>query len=85
MERNGDDSIRGGDAIASSNAGVAGETSVVSSNLILDRVGEVALALDPDGLSWKLLETQRSVSAFFCFQECVDECSFSRMILSCCF
>lgn len=56
MESKGDDSILGDDAVASSNAGIAGETSVVSSNLILDRVGEVALALDLDGLSWKLVE-----------------------------
>ncbi|XP_030534436.1 ceramide kinase isoform X2 [Rhodamnia argentea] len=56
MESNGDDSILRDEAVASSNAGIAGETSVVSANLILDRVGEVALALDLDGLSWKLLE-----------------------------
>lgn len=62
MERNGDDSILAHEPIADSNGGIAGETTaVLSANLILDNVGEVALALDSDGLlSWRLLEPLRS-------------------------
>lgn len=39
-----------------------GEASFLSGNLFLDHVGEVTLTQNPDGLSWKLLESSENVS-----------------------
>ncbi|XP_022737150.1 ceramide kinase-like [Durio zibethinus] len=39
------------------NAQVEGEASVLSSNVLLDHVGEVTLTLHSDGLSWKSLDS----------------------------
>lgn len=39
-----------------------GEASFLSGNLFLDHVGEVTLTQNPDGLSWKLLESSENES-----------------------
>lgn len=38
------------------------EESVLSSNFVLDHVGEVVLTLNSDGLSWKWVESMYNVS-----------------------
>ena len=47
------------------NAQVEGEASVVSSNVLLDHVGEVNLTLNSDGLSWKSLDSFDNVSFLY--------------------
>lgn len=45
-----------------SNCTPEGEESVQISNFFLDQVGEVALTLNSDGLSWKPIESLHKVS-----------------------
>lgn len=61
MEREGNDRVAG--EKSHRGAPLDGETSVLSSTLFLDHVGEVALAFNSDGLFWELvnsLETEGS-------------------------
>lgn len=53
MEING--SVYNSGNISQRNVDAEGQTSVLSSNLFLDHVGEVTLTLNSDGLSWKSL------------------------------
>lgn len=53
MERNGEGYIHGPISV---------QEPVLCSSLFLDHVGEVILYLNPDGLSWKLLESSDRVS-----------------------
>ncbi|URD83795.1 Diacylglycerol kinase catalytic domain [Musa troglodytarum] len=43
-----------------------GSASTSTSSLFLDRVGEVAVTLDPDGLSWKPIDRESSGSSCLC-------------------
>ncbi|KAJ8511646.1 hypothetical protein OPV22_002080 [Ensete ventricosum] len=43
-----------------------GSASTSTSSLFLDRVGEVAVTLDPDGLSWKPIDFESSGSSCLC-------------------
>lgn len=60
------DSILGDDSQA--DVLLQGEAPAVCSNLFLDLVGEVALTLDSEGLSWKSVGSRNDV----CFCACLS-------------
>lgn len=68
MEING--SVYNSGNISQRDVDVEGQTSVLSSNLFLDHVGEVTLTLNSDELSWKSVYSLDNVSSFF-FLSCI--------------
>lgn len=63
MDRNNNDD----DDNAHQNVPFNGEAPLLSSNLLMDQVGEVVLSLDSDGLSWNSLDSPENVIVFFSF------------------